>query len=169
MSATFFSQGPDVGLVVHVGRHDGVLSPVSEGGLQSDNRKFNRGCERKFKSMLNETLDSHLGHVQILATRRRCCSQAVFVTLPEEHSPRSLSSPGSEHPKAARGEQRIHLKSNGTMQNKPAIMWTGHLLFHTACQRSARSFPPKYQDHRGPSHRLYRSENSEMFNGINHS
>lgn len=55
MSATFFSHGPDVGLVVHVGRHDGVLSPVSEGGLQSDNRKFNGGCEIKFKSTLNET------------------------------------------------------------------------------------------------------------------
>lgn len=39
MSATFFSHCPDVGLVVHVGRHDGVLSPMSEIDLQSNNKK----------------------------------------------------------------------------------------------------------------------------------
>lgn len=36
MGATFFSQRPDVGPVVHVGRHDGVLSPMSEEKVQSD-------------------------------------------------------------------------------------------------------------------------------------
>ena len=30
MSAALLSQGPDVGLVVDVRRHDGVLSPVPE-------------------------------------------------------------------------------------------------------------------------------------------
>lgn len=33
-------------------------------------------------------------------------SAEMFLTLPEEHSPRSLSSPESEHPKAAQREEQ---------------------------------------------------------------
>lgn len=39
----------------------------------------------------------------------------MYLTLPGEHSPRSLSSPGSEHQKAAQQEKN-HFTSNSTWQ-----------------------------------------------------
>lgn len=87
MCAALLPEGPDVGLVVHIGRHDSVLPSMSEDVRETlfqtnvDHIKTNTGFH-----FVPQTLDGAIILIQSVVN-------TISLTLQEVHTPRFLSSP----------------------------------------------------------------------------
>lgn len=115
MCAALLPEGPDVGLVVHIGRHDSVLPSMSENGQETlfqtnvDHIKTNTGF-----NFIPQTLDGAIILIQTAVNM-------ILLTLQEVHTPRFLSSPIWEHQTAGQHSRMLQLY---TKESQGCWTWT---------------------------------------------